>query len=104
MNNGKISGTCEESIIANGICDGRNNQIECSFDGGDCCKPIIYVHNCKMKHTCYCHYNLQQRFAHFVEPFSVNLTHLHKNSKILHSWNGSLFEVYNLKRHENIKD
>ena len=26
--------------IADGYCDAVNNNMECSYDGGDCCEPI----------------------------------------------------------------
>ena len=30
-----------EDSIADGICDDANNNVECYFDGGDCCFNII---------------------------------------------------------------
>ena len=30
-----------EDSIADGICDDANNNVECYFDGGDCCFNLI---------------------------------------------------------------
>ena len=32
-----IGGGCLQSSIANGYCDDVNNNLDCSYDGGDCC-------------------------------------------------------------------
>ena len=32
-----IGGGCQQSSIANGYCDDVNNNLDCSYDGGDCC-------------------------------------------------------------------
>ena len=65
-------GQCNETNISDGICDGSNNHLSCEYDGGDCCKPVIYVHKCEMNSTCYCHYWMRRRFSHFIEPFSYD--------------------------------
>ena len=67
-----LIGQCNETNISDGICDGINNHLSCEYDGGDCCKPVIYVHKCEMNSTCYCHYWLRRRFSHFIEPFSYD--------------------------------
>ena len=67
-----LIGQCNETNISDGICDGSNNHLSCEYDGGDCCKPVIYVHKCEMNSTCYCHYWLPRRFSHFIEPFGYD--------------------------------
>ena len=71
---------CNEALISNGKCDGHNNHLDCSYDGGDCCKPVIEVSNCQMNKTCYCHYWMQRRFAHFVDSYDPYKTGLSNHS------------------------
>ena len=46
--------------IADGICDDENTNIECYFDGGDCCfNPIT------MCDDCYCLYGKKEVYNNF---------------------------------------
>ncbi len=44
---------CEISYIEDGDCDGINNNIDCAYDGGDCCQENI-CHSCHGV-NCKCH-------------------------------------------------
>ena len=44
------SGGCNQGLIANGYCDDVNNNLDCTFDGGDCCGPDV---SCKQ--LCFFH-------------------------------------------------
>ena len=35
------SGDCIQDWFADGYCDAINNNLDCTFDGGDCCGPNI---------------------------------------------------------------
>ena len=42
-------GTCNLGWIADFYCDDINNNIECNYDGGDCCGPnanTLYCQEC----------------------------------------------------------
>lgn len=43
--------TCEEVMgtsgwIGDGMCDDTNNNVPCSFDGGDCCLEVVITDYC----------------------------------------------------------
>ena len=38
-------------LVGDGVCDDNNNNIECNFDGGDCCGPEAVTTVC---HDCLC--------------------------------------------------
>ena len=69
----------DESNISDGICDGSNNHLFCEYDGGDCCKPIIYVHKCEMNSTCYCHFWMRKRFSHFIGNNKYCSSHIYEH-------------------------
>ena len=37
------SGSCNQGLIADGFCDVINNNLACTYDGGDCCSNSIKV-------------------------------------------------------------
>ena len=39
-------------FLADGFCDDENNNVECYFDGGDCCFDV-YTYFCN---DCHCYY------------------------------------------------
>ena len=43
--NGAIGG-CNTGWIGDGYCDDIDNNVECNFDGGDCCGPNVNTNYC----------------------------------------------------------
>ena len=49
---------CESVVpqyIGDGYCDDENNNDDCNFDGGDCCKPNVNTQYCT---ECICYANI----------------------------------------------
>ena len=42
------------SRIGNGYCDDENNNMECNYDGDDCCGSLVNTEHCNF---CECHLN-----------------------------------------------
>ena len=42
----KKSGCEYDHWIGDGYCDDINNNMNCSYDGGDCCGPVINTYYC----------------------------------------------------------
>ena len=41
-----ISGGCNQGWIADGYCDDINNNLACTYDGGDCCGASVNTNYC----------------------------------------------------------
>ena len=41
-----ISGDCNQGWIADGYCDDINNNLACTYDGGDCCGSNVNTQYC----------------------------------------------------------
>ena len=46
------SGSCNQDWIADGFCDDINNNLACTYDGGDCCGPNVNVQYCDECQMC----------------------------------------------------
>ena len=59
--------TCNLGWIGDWFCDDENNNIECDFDGGDCCGPYVDTTYCEQ---CVClnatKYATISMFFHFL--------------------------------------
>ena len=44
--------SCDQAFIGDGYCDDTNNNVECNYDGNDCCLPAIVDDFCSV---CICH-------------------------------------------------
>ena len=42
------SGSCNQGWIADGFCDDINNNLDCSYDGGDCCGSNVNTQYCNI--------------------------------------------------------
>ena len=42
------AGACNQGWIADGFCDDINNNLDCSYDGGDCCGPNVNIQSCSI--------------------------------------------------------
>ena len=42
------AGACNQGWIADGYCDDINNNLDCSYDGGDCCGPNVNTQYCNI--------------------------------------------------------
>ena len=40
------SGGCNQGWIADGYCDDINNNVDCTYDGGDCCGSNVNTAYC----------------------------------------------------------
>ena len=40
------AGACTQGWIADGYCDDINNNLDCTYDGGDCCGPNVNTQYC----------------------------------------------------------
>ena len=60
-----------EDSIADGICDDANNNVECYFDGGDCCFNLIAFCD-----ECICYYG--NRKVTIVKYFPASSNHYPK--------------------------
>ena len=40
------SGGCNQGWIGDGYCDDVNNNLDCTYDGGDCCLDYVYEDYC----------------------------------------------------------
>ena len=40
------SGGCNQGWIGDGYCDDINNNLDCTYDGGDCCLDYVYEDYC----------------------------------------------------------
>ena len=40
------SGGCNQGWIADGYCDDINNNLDCTYDGGDCCGSNVITQYC----------------------------------------------------------
>ena len=55
---------CENPLWSgNGFCDDENNNVECNFDGGDCCLDEVDKHYCS---ECICHENTYHPQGHSI--------------------------------------
>ena len=45
---------CNTAWSADGYCDGINNNMDCNYDGGDCCGCNVHVLYCGMLEDCNC--------------------------------------------------
>ena len=55
---------CENPLWSgNGFCDDENNNVECNFDGGDCCLDEVDKHYCS---ECICHENTYHPQGHKI--------------------------------------
>ena len=42
------SGSCNQGWIADGYCDDINNNLDCTYDGGDCCGSNVNTQYCNI--------------------------------------------------------
>ena len=40
------SGGCNQGWIGDGYCDDINNNLDCTYDGGDCCGSNVNTESC----------------------------------------------------------
>ena len=45
---------CNQSLVSNGYCNDNNNNLECDYDGGDCCLTNLNTDHCSI---CSCSQN-----------------------------------------------
>ena len=75
------------SRIGNGYCDDENNNMECDYDGDDCCGELVNTEHCTF---CECHLNhgmytkKQNKISlfHFLKQKGIlwPTENIHKNS------------------------
>ena len=45
---------CNQNLVSNGYCNDNNNNLECDYDGGDCCLTNLNTDHCSI---CSCSQN-----------------------------------------------
>ena len=45
---------CNQNLVSNGYCNDNNNNLECDYDGGDCCLTNLKTDHCSI---CSCSQN-----------------------------------------------
>ena len=48
------AGACNDGWITDGYCDDINNNLDCSYDGGDCCGSNVNTQYCNYAPLCQC--------------------------------------------------